>query len=245
MFSTPFDDTAVDLLESLGAPAYKVASFEIVDVPLIRRVAATGKPVIISTGMATAAEIETSVPRRREAGCQDLVLLECTTTYPVPRQPTRTCAPSRRSRRLRRGGRPHRTTRWARLPRRRGGAGRSVIEKHFTLARADGGVDSEFSMEPHELAALVSDTHDAWVALGTPTIAPTAAEAESLRSRRSLHVVADVRAGDLVTAANMRAIRPGGGLAPDHAASLIGRRFAVDAKAGTAMDWDLLAPREG
>ena len=245
VFSTPFDDAAVDLLESLGAPAYKIASLELVDLPLIRRVAATGKPVILSTGAAVVSEIDEAVRAARDAGCEDLVVLACTSSYPAPPEQTnlRSIPVLADAFDVVVGLSDH--TMGTAVSTASVALGARVIEKHVTLSRADGGVDSSFSLEPHELAALVADTHDAWVALGTPTIAPTAAEAESLRSRRSLHVVADVEAGEIVTVANMRAIRPGGGLAPDHAAELVGRRFAVAARAGTAMSWDLLAPREG
>ncbi len=240
IFSAPFDPTAVALLEELGTAAYKIASSEIVDLPLIRLVASTGRPVILSTGMATAAEIDAAVRAARAAGCVDLALLACTAAYPAP--------PSDSN--LRRlplladafdtvvGISDHTPGIGVALASVALGAG--LIEKHLTLARSDGGVDAEFSLEPAELAMLVHESTQAWQALGRGMIGPTAAEAEGLRFRRSLYVVADVRAGDPVTVDNVRSIRPAGGLAPETISTVIGRAFARDVSRGTPLTWDLI-----
>ncbi|ASW55279.1 pseudaminic acid synthase [Plantactinospora sp. KBS50] len=239
-FSSPFDPTAVQLLEGLGAPLYKIASSELVDLPLIRLVAGTGKPMIISTGMATVAEIDAAVRAAREGGCTDLVLLACTASYPAPPEHSN----------LRRlpvladvfgtavGLSDH--TMGIGAPVAAVALGACLIEKHVTLARDDGGVDSAFSLEPAELAALVAESERAWQALGEPAIGPTEAEREGLRFRRSLYVVADVRAGEPVTAANVRSIRPAGGLPPDTLGSVLGRTFRSDVAKGTPLSWDLV-----
>lgn len=239
-FSSPFDPTAVELLEKLDAPLYKIASSEIVDLPLIRLVASTGKPMIISTGMATIAEIGAAVRAARDGGCTDLVLLACTASYPAPPEQSN----------LRRlpvladvfdvpvGLSDH--TLGIGAPIAAVALGACLIEKHVTLDRGDGGVDSAFSLEPAELAALVVESERAWQALGSTTIGPTDAERESLRFRRSLFVVTDVRAGDPVTAANVRSIRPAGGLAPDEISTVLGRTFRADATKGTPLSWDLI-----
>ena len=239
-FSSPFDPTAVDLLEKLDAPLYKIASSEIVDLPLIRLVASTGKPMIISTGMASVAEIDAAVRAAREGGCTDLVVLACTASYPAPPEQSN----------LRRipvledlfgvpiGLSDH--TLGIGAPIAAVALGACLIEKHVTLDRADGGVDSAFSLEPAEVAALVVESERAWQALGSTEIGPTEAERESLRFRRSLFVVADVRAGDPVTEANVRSIRPAGGLAPDAMATVLGRTFTADAPKGTPLTWDLI-----
>ncbi len=239
-FSTPFDDTAVDFLESLGAPVYKIASFENTDLPLIRRVARTGKPVIVSTGMATLAELEESVTALRGAGCQDLVLLKCTSTYPGSPENTHLATI------------PHLAALFdihVGLSDHTGGIGAAVaavalgarvIEKHFTLARADGGVDSAFSLEPAELAALVVETERAFHALGRVQYGPTTAERPSLAYRRSLYVARDMAAGEAFTPENLRAIRPGFGLPPKHYEGLLGRRVRRAAPVGTPVSWDLV-----
>ena len=239
-FSTPFDETAVDFLESLNVPCYKVASFENTDIPLIQRIAATGKPIIISTGMATLAELELSVKAAREAGCKDLVLLKCTSTYPA--EPANTNLATI----------PHMRTLFGcdvGLSDHTMGVGASiaavalgasVIEKHFTLRRSDGGVDSAFSLEPGELSHLVVETRRAFDAMGQVRYGPTTAEKASVVFRRSLYVVKDIAAGQVLTAENVRAIRPGLGLAPRHYASVLGRSARVDLAAGTALSWDVL-----
>jgi len=240
-FSTPFDETTVDFLESLDTPCYKIASFENTDIPLIRRVAATGKPLIMSTGMATAEELTASVEAARNAGCRDLVLLKCTSAYPA------TAADAN----------------LATLPHLRelfgcevglsdhtmgGGAavaavahGATVIEKHFTLARADGGVDAAFSLEPAELTTLVSDTRQAWLAHGRVSYGPQSkSEAASVQFRRSLYFVRDLAAGDTIDATAVRAIRPGHELPPREIERVIGRRLSVAVVRGTPVSSELV-----
>jgi N-acetylneuraminate synthase len=240
-FSTPFDANAVDFLESLDAPAYKIASFENVDLPLIAKAASTGKPLIISTGMATAEEIEDAVRAARDAGGRDIVLLKCTSTYPAtPKDTNIRTIPDIRTRFGCEVGLSDHTMGTGVAV----GAvalGATVVEKHFTLSRAEGGVDSAFSLEPAELAALVTETRRAWESLGNVSYGPTAAEQKSLQFRRSLYVVEDVAAGSKLSAANVRAIRPGAGLAPKFLAQVIGRAVARDVKRGTPVSWDLLA----
>jgi N-acetylneuraminate synthase len=239
-FSTPFDDSAVDFLESLNVPCYKIASFENTDLPLIRRVSATGKPVIISTGMASIAELDDAVRTAREAGCEDLVLLKCTSTYPATPSNTNilTIAHMRELFGCEVGLSDH--TMGVGVSVASVALGATVIEKHFTLSRADGGVDSAFSMEPDEMAQLVAETERAWQALGHVAYGPTEAEKKSLQFRRSLYVVKDLKAGDVLTRENVRAIRPGLGLPPKHLADLLGRRVRQDVRRGTALHWELV-----
>lgn len=238
-FSTPFDDTAVDFLESLDVSCYKIASFENTDLPLIRRVAATGKPLIISTGMATAAELDETVRAAREAGCSDLILLKCTSTYPATASNTNilTIPHFRDLFGCEVGLSDH--TMGVGVSVASVALGATVIEKHFTLSRADGGVDSSFSMEPAEMAQLVLETERAWQAMGQVSYGPTAAEMKSLQFRRSLYVVKDLKAGELLTVDNLRAIRPGLGLPTKYISVFLGKRVARDVKRGTALDWDI------
>ena len=240
-FSTPFDLAAVDLLESLDAPCYKIASFENTDLPLIRRVAATGKPMIISTGMATVAELDETVRAARGAGCRDLVLLKCTSTYPATPANTNivTIPHLREMFGCEVGLSDH--TMGIGVGVASVALGATVIEKHFTLRRADGGVDSSFSMEPQEMTALVVETERAWQALGDVSYGPIAAELKSLKFRRTLYVTADLQAGDRLTPENLRAIRPGGGLPPKYLEVFMGRRVARPVRRGTPVSWDLLA----
>jgi N-acetylneuraminate synthase len=237
-FSTPFDETAVDFLETLDVPCYKIASFENTDLPLIRKAAATGKPMIVSTGMATAAELDECVRTARAAGCRDLVLLKCTSTYPASPENThlRTIPHMRELFQCEVGLSDH-----------TGGIGVAVaavalgavvVEKHFTLARADGGVDSAFSLEPAEMAALVVETERAWRALGQVHYGTTEAEKKSLVFRRSLYVAEDIAAGEPFTPANLRAIRPGLGLPPRHLDRLLGRTARRALKRGTPLNWE-------
>jgi len=237
-FSTPFDETAVDFLESLDVPAYKIASFENTDLPLIRRVAATGKPMIISTGMASVAELDESVRAAREAGCTDLVLLKCTSTYPASplNSHIRTIAHLRELFGCQVGLSDH--TMGVGVSVAAVAMGATVIEKHFTLNRADGGVDASFSLEPHELASLVVETERAWQSLGQVQYGVTAAEQKSLQYRRSLYVVRDMLAGEVFSKDNVRAIRPGRGLAPKHFDAVIGRKARRAISRGTALGWD-------
>ena len=239
-FSTPFDCSSVDFLESLNVPAYKIASFENTDLPLIRRVAATGKPIIISTGMATAGEIDEAVRAAREAGCRDLVLLKCTSTYPATAENTNisTIPHMRTLFGCEVGLSDH--TMGCGVSVAAAALGATVIEKHFTLRRADGGVDSSFSMEPLELQQLREETIRAWQAVGQVRYGPTSAEMKSLAFRRSLYVAQYMQAGELFTRANLRSVRPGFGLPPKYLDSLLGRRAGRDVEPGTPMSWDLL-----
>ena len=240
-FSTPFDATAVDFLEQLGVPCYKIASFENTDLPLIRKVAATGKPMIISTGMATVADLDEAVRAAREGGCKDLVLLKCTSTYPsTPEDTNLLTIPHMRSLfNCEVGLSDHTFGIGAGVA--SVALGATVIEKHFTLSRADGGVDSTFSMEPAEMAALVVETERAWLALGGVSYGLTEKERKSLIFRRSLYVAEDLAAGDVLTEGNLRIIRPGLGLPPKYFDSLLGKRVGRAVRGGTPMSWDLLA----
>lgn len=239
-FSTPFDESAVDFLESMDVPAYKIASFENVHLPLIRKVAATGKPMIISTGMATLAEIDDAVRAAREAGCRDLVLLKCTSTYPAtPRDSNVLTIPHLRTLfDCEVGLSDHTMGVGASVAAVAHGA--TVIEKHFTLRRADGGVDSSFSLEPEELRALVVETERAWQSLGRVTYGPSEAEKKSLVFRRSIYIAEDLKAGDVLTPENLRCVRPGMGLLPKYYEMLLGRRVNQDVKKGTPMGWGLV-----
>ena len=239
-FSTPFDRTAVDFLEDLNVPCYKIASFENTDLPLIRYVAATGKPMIISTGMATFAELDETVDAARSAGCKDLVLLKCTSTYPsTPDDSNILTIPEMRSRYgCEIGISDH--TMGIGVSVAAVALGATVVEKHFTLQRADGGVDSAFSMEPQEMAQLVLETERAWQALGKVQHGPTEKEKASLVFRRSLYVVADVKAGEKLTPANVRAIRPGNGIAPKFYEEVIGKTAKRDIARGTPLSHDLI-----
>lgn len=243
-FSTPFDESAVEFLERLDVPCYKIASFENTDLALIRRAAATGKPLIISTGMATAAELDEAVRTAREAGCKDLVLLKCTSTYPASPEDTNIMTiPDLRERFGCEVGLSDHTMGIG-VAVASVALGAAVIEKHFTLRRADGGVDSSFSMEPDEMAQLVSETERAWRALGHVAYGPTEVEKKSIQFRRSLYVVKDLKAGDVLTQENVRAIRPGLGLPPKHLAQVLGRRVGQDVRRGTALRWELVSKKE-
>jgi N-acetylneuraminate synthase len=239
-FSTPFDSTSVDFLESLGVSCYKIASFENTDLPLIRRAAATGKPLIISTGMASIAELDDTVRAAREAGCRDLILLKCTSTYPSTPENTNllTIPHLRNLFGCEVGLSDH--TMGIGVSVASVALGATVIEKHFTLSRADGGVDSAFSMEPAEMTQLVIESERAWHALGHIQYGPTEAENKSLQYRRSLYVVKDLRAGDILTEENLRAIRPGLGLATKYQSIVMGKSIKCDVKRGTALTWELL-----
>lgn len=239
-FSTPFDSTAVDFLESLDVDCYKIASFENTDIPLIQKVARTGKPMIMSTGMATVAELHRSVTAAREAGCEHLVLLKCTSTYPSsPVNSNIATIPHMRELFDCQVGLSDHTM----------GTGVSVasvvlgatvIEKHFTLARADGGVDSSFSLEPEELRHLVVETERAWQAVGTVKYGPSQAEKKSLQFRRSLYITQDMNAGDVLTTDNVRAIRPGFGMPPEYLDEVLGASVKSDVERGTPLSWNLL-----
>jgi N-acetylneuraminate synthase len=240
-FSTPFDETAVDFLETLDVPAYKIASFEIIDLPLIRKVAATGKPLILSTGMATVAEIDEAVRTAREVGAGDIVLLKCTSTYPASPVDSnlRTIPHLRELFGCEVGLSDHTLGIGAAVA--AVALGASVIEKHFTLARSVGGVDSAFSLEPLEFAQLREETERAWQALGAVHYGASPAERASLVFRRSIYVSADVEAGDALTRENLRIVRPGFGLAPKYIDTVVGRRVRRTLRRGTPLRWDDLA----
>lgn len=239
-FSTPFDDTAVDFLESLDVPCYKIASFENTDLPLIKRVAATGKPLIISTGMASIAELDETVKAAREAGCKDLVLLKCTSTYPATPENTNilTISHMREMFDCEVGLSDH--TMGIGVSVASVAIGATVIEKHFTLNRADGGVDSTFSMEPAEMSQLVIESERSWRALGKVSYGVTEAEKKSIVFRRSLYIVQNMQAGDVLTSENLRAIRPGLGLPIKFIEQLLGKRITHNVQRGTPLTWDLL-----
>jgi pseudaminic acid synthase len=239
-FSSPFDPTAIELLESLDAPAYKIASAEVVDLPLIREVASTGKPMIISSGMATLGEIDAALSAARNGGCTQMVLLACTASYPAAPEDARLLSIPTLQEAF---GIP------IGLSDHTEGIGVSVaavalgavaLEKHVTLARADGGVDSDFSLEPQELTALVRESTAAQLAVQPPRFGPTESERDTLALRRSLYVVADVAVGDKVTRENVRSIRPAGGLPTSDIETVLGRTFARDVERGTPLTWDLI-----
>lgn len=242
-FSSPFDESAVDFLESLGAPAYKIASFEITDLRLVRKAASTGKPLIISTGMATVGEIEAAVAAARESGCRDLVLLKCTSTYPATAENTNvlTIPHMRDLFQCEVGLSDH--TMGCGVAVAATALGATLVEKHFTLDRRDGGVDSTFSLEPAEFLLLRQETERAAQALGRVHYGPTEAEKPSLAFRRSLYISRDVRAGDELTADNVRCVRPGFGLEPRLLDIVLGMRVVRDAAAGTPLTWELVRQR--
>jgi len=237
-FSTPFDASAVDFLLDLDVPCFKISSFENTDLPLIRRVAATGKPLLVSTGMATEAELSETVAAAREAGCGEIVLLKCTSTYPAtPEHSNLNTLSALRSRFGCQVGISDHTL-GVGVAVAAVALGAVVVEKHFTLDRAAGGVDAAFSLEPAEMQLLVTESRRAWQALGTARFGPTASEEPALRHRRSLYIVQDVAAGEVLTAANVRAIRPGLGLAPKYLDEVLGRRARHDLARGRPVAWE-------
>lgn len=239
-FSTPFDETAVDFLEGLDAPAYKIASFENNHLPLIRKVASTKKPMIISTGMATISELDEAVRTARESGCNDIILLKCTSTYPATPEDTNllTIPHMRELFGVQVGLSDH--TMGIGVAVAGVALGATVIEKHFTLRRVDGGVDATFSMEPEELNSLVVETKHAWQALGMISYGQTEKEKASIRFRRSVYAVADIKKGEEFTLQNLRVIRPGGGLPPKHYDMLLGKKASCDIKRGTPISWEFI-----
>lgn len=241
LFSTPFDLSAVEFLERQSMPAYKIASFELPDVALIRRVAQTGMPVIMSTGMATAAEIGEAVGAAREGGCDQLVLLRCTSSYPAPLSDMNlaTIADLRQRFGAPVGLSDHTTGITA--PIAAVALGACVIEKHFTRSRAEPSPDSAFSLEPQEFRALVDAVRSTEEALGAVRYGPTGAEVGSVALRRSLFVVADMAAGEEFSESTLRAIRPGNGLAPRHLPEILGRRASRAISRGTPLSWDLVS----
>ena len=239
-FSTPFDDTAVDFLEELEVPAYKIASFENTHLPLLKKVASTGKPIIISTGMASIDELDEIIRTIREAGCEQFALLKCTSTYPALRENSNlyTIPHMRELFGCEVGLSDH--TMGVGVAVAAVACGATVIEKHFTLRRADGGVDSAFSMEPKEMKQLVVETKRAWQSLGKVTYDPTEAEKSSLVFRRSLYIAENMKKGDMLNEKNLRIVRPGLGLEPKYFDILVGRKVSQDVKKGTALKWDFV-----
>lgn len=237
-FSTPFDDSAVDLLESLEVPCYKIASFENVHLPLIRRVAKTGKPMIISTGMADVTNIHDAVEAARGAGCKDIILLKCTSAYPSdPKESNLLTIPHMSELfKVPVGLSDHTLGIGAAVA--AVALGGCAIEKHIVDSRDGGGVDAAFSMEPQELKALVEETHRAWQALGSVFYGRMAKEEKSLQFRRSIYVVKDIKAGEVFTAENIRIIRPGLGLLPKYYEKVLGKKVKTDLKRGQALSWD-------
>lgn len=240
IFSSPFDPTAVDLLEELGAPAYKIASFEAVDLPLIEYVAKTGKPMIISTGMADADEIQEAIDAARGAGCKQLAILHCVSGYPAPPEDynLHTISDMRERFGLVTGLSDHtidNTTAIASVA-----LGANLIEKHFTLDRNGGGPDDSFSLEPAELAALCRDAKTAWQALGKVDYGRKSSEKDNIKFRRSLYFVKDLRAGDTITSDSIKSIRPGYGEKPDKLFSFIGKQLVSDVKAGQPVTYNVI-----
>jgi pseudaminic acid synthase len=240
VFSTPFDSSAVVFLEELNAPCYKVASFENTDMPLIRKIAATGKPMIVSTGMATVAELSETVRTARESGCKDLILLKCTSNYPASPEYShvRTIPHMQELFDVQTGLSDHTLGVGAAIA--AVALGATVIEKHLTLSRAEGGVDAAFSMEPAEFKSLVEETRRAWQAMGKVSYGVSESETRSSVFRRSLYIVADLKKGDKFSPVNLRAIRPGYGLPTKFLDVFLGKRAARDVKRGTPLSWDLL-----
>ena len=244
IFSSPFDNTAVDLLEDLNAPAYKIASFEAIDLPLIKYVASTGKPLIISTGMADAEEIQEAIDAAREGGCKELAILHCVSGYPAPAEDynLRTIPDMMQRFGLVTGLSDHtldNTTAIASVV-----LGASIIEKHFTLNRNGGGPDDSFSLEPAELAALCRDSKTAWAAVGTVDYGRKSSEQGNVKFRRSLYFVKSLKEGDEITEDTIRSVRPGFGLSPKHLKEIIGKRVKRDIKANTATSNDLIKKLE-
>lgn len=239
-FSSPFDFTAVDFLENLDVPAYKIASFENIDIPLIDRVARTGKPIIISTGMASIAEIADAVEAVRSTGNEQLILLKCTSTYPAtPEDSNISTIPHLRDIfNCEIGLSDHTAGIGVALAAIALGA--SVVEKHFTIDRSEGGVDSAFSLEPHELQLLVAEAKRAAQSIGVVSFGPSEKEKQSLVFRRSLYVVKDIARGELLTEENIRSIRPGLGLPPKFYQTILGRKATCDLARGTPLTWDKL-----
>jgi N-acetylneuraminate synthase len=240
IFSSPFDNSAIDLLEDLNAPAYKIASFEAVDLPLIKYAASTGKPLIISTGMADADEIQEAIDAAREVGCKELAILHCVSGYPAPAEDynLRTIPDMINRFGLVTGLSDHtidNSTAIASVA-----MGASIIEKHFTLDRSGGGPDDSFSLEPSDLAALCKDTKTAWSTLGNIDYGRKSSEQANIKFRRSLYFVKDLAQNEIITEDAVRSIRPGFGLSPKYLEEVIGKRMNTSVVAGTAVKWESL-----
>ncbi|MFI5220316.1 MAG: pseudaminic acid synthase [Bacteroidia bacterium] len=242
-FSSPFDITAVDFLEKLNCPFYKIASFENCDYTLLKSVASTGKPVIMSTGLSTFEDISDSVKVLRNNGCKDLILLKCTSSYPAsPEDSNLVTIPEMENKfQCHVGLSDHTFGIGAAVA--SVALGARVIEKHFTLSRADGGVDSAFSLEPHELKNLIIESERAFFALGKISFEISESEKRSLRYKRSIYLVKDIKAGEVFTNENIRVIRPGDGLHPKHIESVIGKKAKSDLKRGEPLSWDDVSGR--
>lgn len=240
VFSSPFELGAIDFLEELGAPCYKIASFELVDLPLIRKAAATGKPLIMSTGMATVADIQDAVAAAKAEGNDQIILLKCTSSYPATAADANiaTIPHLQNMFGLQVGLSDH--TLGIGVPCAAVALGATVVEKHFTLKRSDGGVDSSFSLEPEEFSALVEESERAWASVGTVKYGGAAIEQKSLKFRRSLYIAQNLKKGEVLTTDNLRIVRPGYGLAPKNLDVLLGRRVNQDLAAGTAMKWEYI-----
>jgi pseudaminic acid synthase len=240
-FSSPFSDDAVAFLADLGAPAFKIASFELVDLPLIRAAARTGKPMIMSTGMANLGEIDEAVSAARQEGCQHITLLKCTSTYPATPEDTNLRAMPLLGEIFNCDYGLSDHTLGIGVPVAAAALGAGVIEKHFVLDRTKGGVDSTFSLEPKEFRMMVDEVHRASLALGENTIGPMASELHARARRRSLYIAEDLKSGDVLSERNLRRIRPGLGLAPKHYEEVVGRKINRDVPRGTPMKWEFLS----
>lgn len=239
-FSSPFDETAVDFLETLNVPCYKIASPEIVDLPLIEKVAKTGKPLLISTGGASAQEINEALSVARAAGCQHIILLKCTAAYPaLPQEMNLNTLVDMQTRfRTHVGVSDHSLS--LGVPLASIALGACCIEKHITFSRKEGGVDSAFSLEPHEFATLVTETYHAWQALGSVNYQPVPSEATTLKNRPSLYFVSSLKKGSAIKATDIRSVRPASGLPPKEISKIIGKRVSVDVSPGTPVQWELI-----
>lgn len=239
-FSTPFDESSLEFLEKLNVPCYKIASFENNDLPLLKKVASKGKPMIISTGMATISEISEMVETIKSAGCKQFILLKCTSSYPASPENSnlRTIPFLKDLFQCQIGLSDH--TLGSGVAVASIALGSTVIEKHFTLNRSDGGVDSTFSMEPDEFANLVIETESAWKSLGTIFIGPTEEEKKSIQFRRSIYISENIKAGQILTKDNIKIIRPGYGLAPKYIDLILGKKINRNLEKGTALQWDML-----
>ena len=239
-FSSPFDETAVDFLEDLDVPAYKIASFENNHLPLIRKAASTGKPLIISSGMATLSELEQAVLTARDAGCKDMILLKCTSNYPAsPANTNISTIPHLKTLFQTEVGLSDHTMGLG-VPLAAIALGATVIEKHFTLSRTEGGVDSAFSLEPNELSALIVESMRAWQSVGSITYGPTEAEQKSRVFRRSIFVAENISAGETFTTENLRIVRPGDGAPPSMYDTIIGRKAKCNLDKGTPLSLEVL-----